>query len=87
MNCACCRYRLSTIRSGVPQPTQSISDPTFTAYAIQANPPIHIIVENGKVALKGVVATPMESQVAEANVRTRVMAFDVTNDLKVEERG
>jgi osmotically-inducible protein OsmY len=33
-------------------------DPMFTAYAIQANPPIHVIVENGKVTLKGVVATP-----------------------------
>src|SRR5438128_7118882 len=32
-------------------------DPMFTAYAIQANPPIHIIVENGKVTLKGMVAT------------------------------
>jgi len=44
-------------------------DPMFTAYAIQANPPIHIIVENGKVTLKGVVATPMEKQIAETKVR------------------
>ena len=62
-------------------------DPMFTAYAIQANPPIHIIVENGKVTLKGVVANPMDRQVAESRVRTNVMAFDVTNDLQVEERG
>ena len=62
-------------------------DPMFTAYAIQANPPIHIIVENGKVTLKGVVANPMEKQIAEAKVRTNVMAFDVTNDLQVEELG
>ena len=62
-------------------------DPMFTAYAIQANPPIHIIVENGKVTLKGVVANPMDKQVAEAKVRTNVMAFDVTNDLQVEELG
>ncbi len=60
-------------------------DPMFTAYAIQANPPIHVIVENGKVTLKGVVATRMEKQVAETKVRTNVMAFDVTNDLQVEE--
>jgi hyperosmotically inducible protein len=62
-------------------------DPMFTVYAIQANPPIHIIVENGKVTLKGVVATPMEKQIAETKVRTNVMAFDVTNDLQVEELG
>jgi hyperosmotically inducible protein len=62
-------------------------DPMFTAYALQANPPIHIIVENGKVTLKGVVATPMEKQIAETKVRTNVMAFDVTNDLQVEELG
>jgi hyperosmotically inducible periplasmic protein len=62
-------------------------DPMFTAYAIQANPPIHIIVENGKVTLKGVVANPMEKQIAETKVRTNVMSFDVTNDLKVEELG
>src|SRR5262245_29546399 len=62
-------------------------DPMFTAYAIQANPPIHIIVENGKVTLKGVVSTPMEKQIAESKVRTNVMSFDVTNDLKVEELG
>ena len=62
-------------------------DPMFTAYAIQANPPIHILVENGKVTLKGVVANPMDKQVAEARVRTNVMAFDVKNDLQVEELG
>jgi hyperosmotically inducible protein len=60
-------------------------DPMFAAYAIQANPPIHIIVENGKVTLKGVVANPMDKQVAEAKVLTNVMAFDVINDLQVEE--
>ncbi len=62
-------------------------DPMFTAYAIQANPPIHIIVENGKVTLKGMVATPMEKQLAEMKVRTGVMAFEVNNDLQVERLG
>ena len=59
----------------------------FTRYAIQANPPIHIIVENGNVTLKGVVANAMEKQIAETKVRTNVMAFGVTNNLKVEELG
>ena len=62
-------------------------DSMFTAYAIQANPSIHIIVENGKVTLKGVVANPMEKQIAGSKVRTNVMSFAVTNDLQVEERG
>jgi len=62
-------------------------DPMFAAYAIQANPPIHIIVENGKVTLKGMVATPMEKQLAEMKVRTGVMAFEVNNDLQVEKLG
>ena len=57
----------------------------FTGYGIQANPPIHILVENGNVTLKGVVATPLEKQVAESKIR--VIAFEVTNDLQVEEHG
>lgn len=59
-------------------------DPQFARYAIQAEPPIHIIVENGKLTLKGVVANRMEKQVAESDIRNRVTAFAVTNDLEVE---
>ena len=62
-------------------------DSMFTGYAIQAVPPIHIVVENGKVTLKGVVATSMEKQVAATKVRTGVIAFEVINELQVEERG
>jgi len=39
------------------------------------------------LTLKGVVANPMDKQVAEGRVRTNVMAFDVINDLQVEELG
>lgn len=60
-------------------------DPLFARYAHETFPPIHIIVENGKLTLKGVVATPMEKQIAETNVRTRVMAFAVVNELSVEQ--
>jgi len=62
-------------------------DPLFAKYAHETFPPIHIIVENGKLTLKGIVATPMEKQIAEANVRTRVMAFAVVNNLSVEQIG
>ncbi len=62
-------------------------DPQFRTYLIGPNPPIHIVVQNGKVTLKGMVATPMEKQLAEMNVRTGVMAFEVNNDLQVEKLG
>ena len=56
-------------------------------YGLQAVPPIHIIVENGKVTLKGVVANSMDKQVAETKVRTNVKAFAVINDMQIEELG
>jgi len=59
-------------------------DPTFQTLAIQPNPPIHIIVDGGRIRLEGVVMNQMERQLAEMNVRSRTMAFDVVNDLKVE---
>jgi hyperosmotically inducible protein len=57
---------------------------TFDRYALGANPPIHIIVENGRVALKGIVANTMERQLAESMVRTNSLALDVKNELQVE---
>ena len=62
--------------------------PSFTRYAHRALPPIHIIVENGRIELEGAVATRLERQLAETLVRTNVMSFEVTNNLKVDqERG
>ncbi|HYR87138.1 MAG TPA: BON domain-containing protein [Terriglobia bacterium] len=57
---------------------------TLSRYALGANRPIHIIVENGRVVLKGVVANTMDRQVAESLVRTNLLAFDVRNELQVE---
>ncbi len=59
------------------------SHPGFERYAIQPYPPIHIIVENGKVVLKGVISSQVDRQLAEEIVRSRVLAFDVINDLTV----
>jgi len=59
-------------------------DPSFVSLAMQANPPIHIIVEGGRIRLEGVVLNKMQRQVAEMNVRSRTMAFEVVNDLKTE---
>jgi hypothetical protein len=46
-----------------------------------------VIVENGKITLEGVVANALQRQVAESRVRTRVVALDVVNNLKIENVG
>jgi len=52
-------------------------------YAMRAMPPIHIVVENGRVTLKGVVATQSESQLA-YNAANRVAGiFEVRNELQI----
>lgn len=63
---------------------QLYGDPRFVRYANRALPPIHIVVENGRVALKGAVATPLEKQLAETIVRSGLLSFEVQNDLVVD---
>jgi osmotically-inducible protein OsmY len=53
-------------------------------YATRAASPIHIIVKNGHVTLKGVVANSMDSQLAYMAARGVPGVFDVTNELMVE---
>jgi hyperosmotically inducible periplasmic protein len=52
--------------------------------AIRAVPPIHIIVENGKVTLEGVVANEMQKTIAGAQANGVAGVFSVTNNLRVE---
>jgi hyperosmotically inducible periplasmic protein len=59
--------------------------PSFRRYAHRALPPIHIIVENGRIELEGSVATQLERQLAETLVRSNVMSFEVMNNLKVDQ--
>ncbi len=60
-------------------------DPTLSRYAIQAIPPIHIIVDNGHVTLEGVVNNAMEKQVAGLRASAAGLSFGpVVNNLKVE---
>jgi hyperosmotically inducible protein len=59
-------------------------DPMFWNYAIEANPPIHIIVENGHVTLTGVVNSEVERRVAEASARSADYAFSVKNNLRLD---
>ncbi len=59
------------------------SRPGFEKYAIQAISPIRIIVKNGNITLEGVVATKMDSILAEMAARSVPVTFGVTNNLKV----
>jgi hyperosmotically inducible protein len=56
-------------------------------YALQAVPPIHIIVNNGNLTLEGVVATEADKNVANIQARSVSGVFSVTNNLRVESQG
>jgi hyperosmotically inducible protein len=59
------------------------NNPAFWHYAAMANPPIHIVVENGRVTLTGVVNSNVERALARS-LATGFGAFSVTNDLKTD---
>lgn len=56
---------------------------SFWNYAAMANPPIHIVVDNGHVTLTGVVNSDVERMLARS-LATQFGAFSVTNNLKTE---
>jgi hyperosmotically inducible protein len=58
--------------------------PSLSRYALQAVPPIHIIVKNGNATLAGVVASKMDADIANMQARSVPGVFRVTNDLAVE---
>jgi hyperosmotically inducible protein len=53
-------------------------------YALQAVPPIHIIVKNGNVALEGVVASAGDKNIAGIQANGVSGVFAVKNNLQVE---
>ena len=53
-------------------------------YALNAVPPIHIIVKNGHVTLEGVVANEMDKNIANVQANGVSGVFGVTNNLRVE---
>lgn len=59
-------------------------DPALTRYAIQAVPPIHIIVDHGHVTLTGVVNNDLEKNVAGIRASSFLSFGPVTNNLQVE---
>jgi len=59
-------------------------DPAFSNYANQANPPIHIIVDNGNVALYGVVNSKVDRQEAAVDARFATTYLGLKNNLRVQ---
>ena len=57
---------------------------TLQRYALQAVPPIHIIVKNGHITLEGVVANRADKDVANIRARGVSGSFSVTNNLSIE---
>lgn len=58
--------------------------PDFEKYAIQAIPPIRIIVKNGNITLLGVVNDPIDKTKAEMAAKTISNVFSVTDNLRID---
>ncbi|MBI4265701.1 MAG: BON domain-containing protein [Acidobacteria bacterium] len=56
----------------------------FWTYAAMVNPPIHIIVERGRVTLEGVVNSEVDRMLAHS-IAGSFNAFSVTNNLRTNE--
>lgn len=63
----------------------SFNSPLFR-YATQSLPPIHIIVKNGDVTLKGIVANQSDSDMANLSANQVPGVFSVRNELQIEGR-
>ena len=60
-------------------------DPALsTRYGFRAVPSIHIIVDNGRVTLEGVVANEADKNLANLRANGVANVFSVTNELQVE---
>ncbi len=55
----------------------------FWTYGAMVNPPIHIIVEGGRVTLEGVVNSNIDRMLARS-IASSFLAFSVTNNLKTD---
>lgn len=63
------------------------SETGLQKYALQAVPPIHIIVKNGHVTLKGVVDSEMDKNLAGIRANGVPGVFSVDNQLQVAKPG
>ncbi len=71
------------IRLAIYRAIFNYNSPLFQ-YSMRAVPPVHIIVKNGHVTLKGVVATDMDRQLAYMAANGVPGVFEVKNHLMVE---
>ena len=71
------------IRREVYRSVYKTESPLFK-YALQAVGPIHILVKNGHVTLKGMVDTPEDKQLAYMAANSVPGVFSVQNELEVE---
>jgi hyperosmotically inducible protein len=58
-------------------------NPSFWNYAAMSNPPIHILVENGRVTLTGVVGSEADRMLARS-LATGLGEFSVKNELRTD---
>ena len=73
------RTRLAVYRAVYGQPG-------LDRYALQAVPPIHIVVDNGHVTLEGAVGSQADKELAGVRANGVPGVFSVTNNLRVESR-
>jgi hyperosmotically inducible periplasmic protein len=71
------RIRLATYRAVYGQEA-------LNRYAIQAVPPIHLIVKNGNLTLEGVVGSQGDKDIAGIQANGVSGVFSMTNNLRVE---
>lgn len=62
-------------------------DPTLAHYAVQAVPPIHIIVKNANVTLEGSVESAADKNLAAVRAGGVANVLSVKNNLVVQSRG
>lgn len=74
------------LRAALYRAIFNFDSPLFR-YGTLSIPPIHIIVSNGHVTLKGIVANRSDSQLAYFAARQVPNVFDVNNELQIEEEG
>ena len=60
------------------------TNPAFSQFASMVNPPIHVIVDRGRVTLEGVVISDVDKMVARS-IASSFPAFEVKNELKTEQ--
>jgi len=75
--------RDSDLRIALYRAIYNWDSPLFR-YATRAMPPIHIVVNNGRVTLKGAVATQFDSQLAYTAANQVPGVFGVRNELRVD---